>query len=210
LLLDRFIDEHDQYACTEFFSIILPSKFPIRFNTFLNCFPEDPCMASGISDQKFIKSLSIFIVLGVVLTLFLILLGNLNAGTINERQRDGRNAMAETPNENALQPVGQISVAGASADQAETVQVAAASIDGASVYQSACMACHAAGIAGAPRVGDVAGWADRIAQGPDTLYVHAIQGFQGNAGMMPPKGGNMALSDDEVKAAVDHMVAQSQ
>ena len=56
-------------------------------------------MASGISDQKLIKSLSIFIVLGVVLTLFLILLGNLNAGTINERQRDGRNAMAETPNE---------------------------------------------------------------------------------------------------------------
>lgn len=167
-------------------------------------------MASGVSDQKFIKSLSIFIVLGVVLTLFLILLGNLNAGTINERQRDGRNAMAETPNKNALQPVGQISVAGASADQAETVQVAAASIDGASVYQSACMACHAAGIAGAPRVGDVAGWADRIAQGPDTLYSHAIQGFQGKAGVMPPKGGNMALSDDEVKAAVDHMVAQSQ
>ena len=167
-------------------------------------------MASGISDQKFIKSLSIFIVLGVVLTLFLILLGNLNAGTINERQRDGRNAMAETPNKNVLQPVGQISVASASADQAETVQVAAASIDGASVYQSACMACHAAGIAGAPRVGDVAGWADRIAQGPDTLYSHAIQGFQGKAGMMPPKGGNMALSDDEVKAAVDHMVAQSQ
>ena len=167
-------------------------------------------MASGVSDQKFIKSLSIFIVLGVVLTLFLILLGNLNAGTINERQRDGRNAMAETPNKNVLQPVGQISVASASADQAETVQVAAASIDGASVYQSACMACHAAGIAGAPRVGDVAGWADRIAQGPDTLYSHAIQGFQGKAGMMPPKGGNMALSDDEVKAAVDHMVAQSQ
>ena len=167
-------------------------------------------MASGISDQKFIKSLSIFIVLGVVLTLFLILLGNLNAGTINERQRDGRNAMAETPYKNVLQPVGQISVASASADQAETVQVAAASIDGASVYQSACMACHAAGIAGAPRVGDVAGWADRIAQGPDTLYSHAIQGFQGKAGMMPPKGGNMALSDDEVKAAVDHMVAQSQ
>jgi len=167
-------------------------------------------MASGMSDQKFIKSFYIFIALGVVLTLFLILLGNLNAGTINDRQRDGRNAMAEAANTDALQPVGQISVAGTNTDQAETVQVAAVSIDGASVYQSACMACHAAGIAGAPRVGDVAGWADRIAQGADTLYAHAIQGFQGNAGMMPPKGGNMALSDDEVKAAVDHMVAQSQ
>ncbi len=167
-------------------------------------------MASGMSDQKLIKSSYIFIVLGVVLTLFLILLGNLNAGTINERQRDGRNAMAETTNTDALQPVGQISVAGASADQAEIIQVAAVSIDGASVYQSACMACHAAGIAGAPRVGDVAGWADRITQGADTLYAHAIQGFQGKAGVMPAKGGNMALSDDEVKAAVDHMVAESQ
>jgi len=167
-------------------------------------------MASGMSDQKFIKSFTIFLVLGVVLTLFLIYLGNLNAGTITDRVRDGRNAMAQTANNDALQPVGQINVAGDSAEPAETVQIAATSIDGASVYQSACMACHAAGIAGAPRVGDVAGWADRIAQGADTLYAHAIQGFQGNAGMMPPKGGNMALSDDEVKAAVDHMVAQSQ
>ncbi|MBT3430212.1 MAG: cytochrome c5 family protein [Proteobacteria bacterium] len=118
--------------------------------------------------------------------------------------------MAQTPNKDALQPVGQISVAGASTDQSESVQVASVAIDGASVYQSACMACHAAGIAGAPRVGDVAGWADRITQGADTLYAHAIQGFQGKAGVMPAKGGNMALSDDEVKAAVDHMVAQSQ
>ena len=167
-------------------------------------------MASSMSDQKLIKSFYVFIVLGVVLTLFLIFLGNLNAGTVNDRQRDGRNAMAETSNKDALQPVGQISVAGASTDQSESVQVASVAIDGASVYQSACMACHAAGIAGAPRVGDVAGWADRITQGADTLYAHAIQGFQGKAGVMPAKGGNMALSDDEVKAAVDHMVAQSQ
>ena len=167
-------------------------------------------MASSMSDQKLIKNFYVFIVLGVVLTLFLIFLGNLNAGTVNERQRDGRNAMAQTPNKDALQPVGQISVAGASTDQSESVQVASVAIDGASVYQSACMACHAAGIAGAPRVGDVPGWADRITQGADTLYAHAIQGFQGKAGVMPAKGGNMALSDDEVKAAVDHMVAQSQ
>ena len=166
-------------------------------------------MASSMSDQKFIKSFSIFLVLGVVLTLFLILLGNLNAGTITDQVRDGRNAMAKAST-NALQPVGQISVAGDEAAQAETVQVAAAAIDGAGVYQSACMACHAAGIAGAPRVGDAAAWAERIAQGNETLYTNAIQGLQGQAGVMPAKGGNMSLSDDEVKAAVDHMVAQSQ
>ena len=169
-------------------------------------------MASSMSDQKFIKSFSIFLVLGVVLTLLLILLGNFNAGTITDQVRDERNAMAEAGNKNALQPVGQISVAGDEAAQAETVQVAAAAaaIDGASVYQSACMACHAAGIAGAPRVGDAGAWAERIAQGNETLYTNAIQGLQGQAGVMPAKGGNMSLSDDEVKAAVDHMVAQSQ
>lgn len=167
-------------------------------------------MESGMSDQKFIKNFSIFLVLGVVLTLVLIFLGNLNAGTINDRVRDERNAMAETANNNTLQPVGQINVDGDNAEPVEAVQIAAVAIDGVGVYQSACMACHAAGIAGAPRVGDVAGWADRIAQGADTLYTHAIQGFQGKAGVMPAKGGNMALSDREVEAAVDHMVAKSQ
>ena len=90
-------------------------------------------MSSSMSDQKLIKSFYIFIVLGVVLTLFLIFLGNLNAGTINDRQRDGRNAMAETANTDTLEPVGQISVADAGADQAEIIQVAAVSIDGARV-----------------------------------------------------------------------------
>jgi cytochrome c5 len=64
-------------------------------------------------------------------------------------------------------------------------------------------------VAGAPKLGDKAAWGPRIAQGIDTLYTHSIKGFQGKAGMMPPKGGNMALSDADVKAAVDYMVAQS-
>ncbi|MGD9000111.1 MAG: c-type cytochrome [Granulosicoccaceae bacterium] len=81
---------------------------------------------------------------------------------------------------------------------------------GKKVYDSICVACHAAGVAGAPKVGDKAAWAARIEQGVDTLYAHSINGFQGKSGVMPPKGGNMSLSDDEVKAAVDHMVAQSQ
>jgi cytochrome c5 len=55
-------------------------------------------------------------------------------------------------------------------------------------------------------VGDKAAWAPRLAQGNAALYEHAIKGFQGKAGFMPPKGGSSA-SDDEVKAAVDYMVA---
>jgi len=77
---------------------------------------------------------------------------------------------------------------------------------GKKLYDSACVACHGAGIAGAPKFGDKAAWADRIKQGQNVLYEHAIKGFQGKAGMMPPKGGSTA-SDEEVKAVVDYMAA---
>jgi cytochrome c5 len=86
---------------------------------------------------------------------------------------------------------------------------AAAAADGKKVYDTACTACHTAGIAGAPKTGDKAAWAPRIAQGANVLYDHAIKGFQGKAGVMPAKGGNTSLSDADVKAAVDHMVAAS-
>ena len=72
------------------------------------------------------------------------------------------------------------------------------------------MACHGAGIAGAPRVGDTGAWVDRIGAGLDTLVAHAIDGFQGSQGMMPAKGGNPSLSDEEVRAVVEYMVAESQ
>lgn len=81
-----------------------------------------------------------------------------------------------------------------------------ASAGGKRLYDSACMVCHAAGIAGAPKLGDKAAWSARIAQGSATLYLHAINGFQGKSGVMPPKGG-AAASDTDVKAAVDYMVS---
>jgi cytochrome c5 len=108
-----------------------------------------------------------------------------------------------------IKPVGELSV-GATAVMNSIVPTAnAAAADGAKVYQSTCSACHAAGVAGAPKFGDKAAWKDRIAQGNAKLYEHAIKGFQGKAGFMPPKGGNSALSDAEVKAAVDHMVSKA-
>lgn len=84
---------------------------------------------------------------------------------------------------------------------------ATAAIDGAAIYKKSCGLCHASGVAGAPKYGDKAQWAPRIAQGNDTLYTHAIQGFKGKAGVMPAKGGNTSLSDEQVKAAVDYMTA---
>jgi cytochrome c5 len=80
---------------------------------------------------------------------------------------------------------------------------------GQATYSATCAMCHAAGVTGAPKPGDKADWAPRIAQGKDTLYKHALAGFQGKKGMMPPKGGNTSLKDEDVKAAVDFMVDQS-
>ncbi len=79
--------------------------------------------------------------------------------------------------------------------------------DGTEVFEGACKACHGLGIAGAPKAGDHAAWAPRLAKGKATLYEHAIKGFNGTAGVMPPKGGRTDLNDDLIKAAVDHMVA---
>lgn len=91
----------------------------------------------------------------------------------------------------------------------QETQVASGPADGESVYNTACTACHTPGIAGAPKLGDAAAWEARLGQGVEVLIEHAIQGYQGEAGVMPAKGGNPALSDDEVAAAVQYMLDNS-
>ena len=78
---------------------------------------------------------------------------------------------------------------------------------GEKTYKMACFACHGTGAAGAPKLADKAAWQDRIAQGSAKLHEHAIKGYKGKTGYMPPKGGRMDISDDDVKAAVDYMVS---
>ncbi len=80
---------------------------------------------------------------------------------------------------------------------------------GKATYGKTCSMCHAANVAGAPKPGDKADWGPRIAQGMDVLYKHAMEGFTGAKGQMPVRGGNTALSDDEVKAGVNFMADQS-
>lgn len=96
----------------------------------------------------------------------------------------------------------------AAAPAAATTSVADNTV-GKSVYGKTCALCHGAGIAGAPKPGDKEDWGPRIAQGKDTLYKHAIEGYTGAKGMMPPRGGGAKLTDEEVKAAVDFMADQS-
>ena len=79
---------------------------------------------------------------------------------------------------------------------------------GKSTYNKTCALCHSAGVGGAPKSGDKADWAPRIAQGKDVLYKHAIEGYTGpDGGVMPPKGGNAGLSDEQIHATVDWMLA---
>ena len=81
---------------------------------------------------------------------------------------------------------------------------------GEQVYKSGCFACHATGVAGAPKFADAALWKDRIAKGKDELVKNAINGYTGSTGVMPPKGGLAHLSDEDIAAAVEYMMQAAQ
>ncbi len=113
------------------------------------------------------------------------------------------NPMRDAVVEENIKRVGMVKVAGAAASASAAP---AAARSGTDVYNASCMACHATGAAGAPKVGDNAAWAPRISKGVDGLLSSAISGI--NA--MPPRGTCMSCSDDELRAAIEHMVAESQ
>jgi c(7)-type cytochrome triheme protein len=116
----------------------------------------------------------------------------------------------------AIVPIGKVNVSTAKSEpapapvEAKPTQPATPSpavapggkVDGAGVVNSSCAACHVAGVLNAPKLGNKVDWEPRIKQGLKVLYDHAINGFQA----MPPRGGNPTLTDEQIQAAVDHMV----
>jgi len=99
-------------------------------------------------------------------------------------------------------------VLGAVAAHAGEPPVLAGHEHGRAVWVGTCFLCHSEPATGAPQLGDAKAWAKRIAQGKPVLYQHALEGFMGPLGdEMPARGANPDLSDDDVKAAVDYMVA---
>ena len=112
-----------------------------------------------------------------------------------------------------LAPIGDVQVSGNAATQMAVVTPAAAPAaaaagpakSGKEIWQGTCQACHASGLLGAPKIGDKSAWAPRIAKGMDMLKNHALHGFN----QMPAKGGNTALTDEDVVKALEYMVGQS-
>ena len=149
------------------------------------------------------KQLIVVCVLALVVPVAIALLGALLLSGSKHIDRSEPKKLVEQ----RIKPVGElVKFDGAPPPAAAAVvAVAAKAKSGEEVYNGACVACHGAGIAGAPKTGDKAIWAPRIAQGMNVLYEHAIKGFKA----MPAKGGQVALSDDEVKASVDYQVAKS-
>ncbi len=167
-------------------------------------------------DQKFFDMYSLVIgVLAAVALAILVLAMKMSDQTQGVYTRDTAEYQAAVVER--IRPLGQVYLPGEEAEaMAPTVttvaepEPVAAALSGPQVYNSACLACHAAGVGGAPVTGDAAAWAPRVSQGVAVLQQHAIEGYTGSTGFMPAKGGRTDLSDDEIADAVDYMVEQSQ
>jgi cytochrome c5 len=160
-------------------------------------------------DKKFFDTF--MLVLGILIGIAVILyvLARIVASDTQEAEVQASPEMRRAINER-IAPVAKVALTGKDNSALEPPKQAAgaqADLGGEEVFKQACVACHGAGVAGAPKLGDAAAWGPRIAKGADTLNKHAIEGFQGQAGFMPAKGGATQLSDKSIMNAVDYMVS---
>jgi cytochrome c5 len=168
---------------------------------------------SASHDRKFFDTFMLVLgILAAVTIGLMVLAGIISRNTAHQFQQEDPLRQQETVAR--IAPVARVAVAGADNTKlaAPAPEPAAALVDlpAEEVYKQVCSVCHTPGVAGAPKTGDKAAWAPRIAQGMETLNKHAIEGFQGKAGYMPPKGGRTDLSDQSVVNAVEYLVSQSQ
>jgi cytochrome c5 len=168
---------------------------------------------SASHDRTFFDTFLLVLGILVGVTIGLIILARIIAANTSVANR-AEDPVFQRQVEERIQPVARVAIAGQDnsslappAAAPAVAATAAADLTGEQIYDQACVACHGAGVAGAPKLGDKAAWAPRIAQGMDTLHKHALQGYQGKAGYMPPKGGRTDLSDQSVMNGVDYIVA---
>ncbi|MHC8441046.1 MAG: c-type cytochrome [Candidatus Eutrophobiaceae bacterium] len=164
-------------------------------------------------DRTFFRNFSIMVaVLFLCMVSFLVL--GLMVGT--DTSAEAKRREAEVAKRTA--PIGNVAIEGEESlvDQAVAGaneganEVAAAPLSGEAIYNQMCVACHSIAGIGAPVTGNIDDWAPRLAKGKDVLYENAINGYTGPEGYMMPARGGGSFSDEEVKAAVDYMVQNSQ
>ena len=161
-----------------------------------------------MTDRKVYKTFTALVAALVAVTVVIFVVAQMVTSGL--RLNAGKSAMAQDQAAIAarIKPVGEVTVSGAPVVNSIIPAANAAVKDsGKATFNTTCVACHGAGVAGAPKFGDKAAWAPHIAKGLPTLYAHALHGFSGTKGFMPAKGGNPGLSDADVKAAVRYMVA---
>lgn len=156
-----------------------------------------------MSKQSELRSLleTVFVVIGTLVGAIIIITF---ATTKSDTEDTTVKVVENKPVEENVQPVAEVKVAENNSTTDNNSEENSL-ISGEKISQVNCILCHGAGVMGAPKIGDAAQWEARIAQGKDKLIDHAIKGIN----MMPAKGGNAALSDEEVAAAVIWMANQS-
>jgi cytochrome c5 len=165
-------------------------------------------------DSQFITMFSIVIGILVGVTILLLALARTVAGRTQEVDVY-KDPLYLASLQHNVAPMSQEAVAGqdnsAMAIKAPAGEAAAPAMavpkNGQELFEAVCKTCHGTGLAGAPKAGDKAAWGPRIAEGKATLYIHALHGFTGSSGTMPPKGGRTDLPDDLIKQGVDYMVS---
>ncbi len=160
-----------------------------------------------MNDRKVFKAFTALVAALVAVTVVIFVVAQMVTSGLNMNGHKQSMVQNQAAIAARIQPVGEVTVGSTLAVSNLIPAANAADNVGKSTFQSTCMACHGPGIAGAPKFGDKAAWAPHIAKGLPTLYKHALHGFTGKAGTMPAKGGNMALSNADVEAAVRYMVA---
>ncbi len=161
-----------------------------------------------MTDRAFMKFFSTLLAALVAFTVVLFIIAQVIGGKTKSPDV-AATADAKTVAER-IKPVGEVSVkTNPVMDTLIPTAKAAGVGKGKAAYDANCAACHTAGVAFAPKLGDKAAWKARISKGSGTLYQNAIKGFKGKKGFMPAKGGNAGLAEVDVKAAVDYMVLQA-
>lgn len=165
-----------------------------------------------MNDNQFATTMMTILGVLIALTVIIMIIANILIPKADYSQDN----LVQGSIEDRIQPVGTLAIAGeapANATEGATDAVVAANDAGATSASksgeelyTACAACHNAGVLNAPKLGDKAGWGDRLAKSTDALYNSAINGIGG----MPAKGGRADYSDDDIKKAVDYMLESVQ